>query len=90
MGMMPLPPAVMRACLLLCLIGMAILAAFYLRRRRLSALEYVGWGLVAILFPLVGPFIVILSRPGIPIRRLPGEKLKRRKIRRGRRSIRLA
>ena len=47
-----------------CLIGMALLAAFYLRRRRLSLTGYLAWGLLAFLLPAVGPFIVILAHPG--------------------------
>jgi len=60
---------VMRVCLLLCLLGMAALAAFYLRERRMPLWEYVGWGLVIVLLPLVGPFVVLLARPGQPLRR---------------------
>ena len=48
-----------------CLVGMALLAVFYLRGRRLSLLGYLAWGLVALLIPAVGPFIVILAHPGV-------------------------
>jgi len=51
--------------LILCMIGMAIIAAFYMRERRLTKLAYIGWGLTIALFPLVGPFLVILMQPGI-------------------------
>ena len=61
---MILEPTAMRAFLLTCLIGIAILAALYLRRRRVSPQAYLAWGLIIILFPLVGPFITILARPG--------------------------
>ncbi len=44
-------------------LAMALLAIFYLRKRQLPLLGYVFWGLVA-LVPLIGPFLVILSRPG--------------------------
>ncbi len=47
-----------------CLVGMALLAAFYLRGRRLSLAGYLAWGLVALLIPAIGPFIVIMARPG--------------------------
>ena len=47
-----------------CLVGMALLAAFYLRSRRLSPAGYLAWGLVALLIPAVGPFVVILMHPG--------------------------
>jgi len=48
-----------------CLVGMTLLAAFYLRGRRLSFTGYLAWGLVALLIPAIGPFIVILARPGV-------------------------
>jgi hypothetical protein len=54
----------MRLLLLACLLGMAVLAAFFLSRRKLSVLAYLAWGLVIVLLPLVGPFLVILIRPG--------------------------
>jgi hypothetical protein len=62
---MLISPDVMRALLLLCLIGMALLAAFYLRQRSLSIYGYLGYGLLILLIPVLGPFLVILSRPGI-------------------------
>ena len=45
-------------------LAMSFLAAFYLRRRNLSLLEYTAWGIIAILLPAVGPFLVIWMRPG--------------------------
>ena len=54
----------MRASLVMCVLGMALLAAFFLCKRQLSISEYIGWGLVIILLPLLGPFLVILHRPG--------------------------
>jgi hypothetical protein len=54
----------LRYLLLGCILGMACLAAFYLRRRELTPHEYLGWGLLALLLPLIGPFLVILSHPG--------------------------
>jgi hypothetical protein len=59
-----LSPQTMRLILLLTLIGMQLLAVFYLRRRRMTTFAYLGWGLVAILVPAVGPFFVILWQPG--------------------------
>lgn len=56
----------MRLILLIALLGMQILAAFYLRQRRLSLLEYLGWGLLIALVPALGPFLTILLRPGVP------------------------
>lgn len=61
---MLISPDVMRALLWLCLIGMALLAAFYLRQRSLSIYGYLGYSLLILLVPLLGPFLVILSRPG--------------------------
>ena len=54
----------MRVLLVICVVSMALLAVFYLSRRRLSLLGYIGWGLLAVLLPLAGPFIVLLARPG--------------------------
>jgi hypothetical protein len=61
---MPLTADTMRAILFICLLGMALVAALYLRRRRLSFREYLGWGLLIILVPLLGPFLVLLAAPG--------------------------
>ncbi len=57
---------VLRLLLFLDVFGMALLAAFYLRRRELSWWAYLAWGLVALLIPILGPFLVIASRPGRP------------------------
>jgi hypothetical protein len=54
----------MRALLILCMAGMALLAAFYLRRREMTTRAYLAWGLLALLLPLLGPFLVILNHPG--------------------------
>ncbi len=54
----------MRFLLILCVLGMAFLAAIYLRRREMSIAEYLGWGLMIILLPLLGPFLVIVYQPG--------------------------
>ncbi len=54
----------MRALLIGCMAGMALLAAFYLRRREMSTAAYLAWGLLALLVPLFGPFLVILNQPG--------------------------
>jgi hypothetical protein len=45
------------------MLSMVILAAFYLRRRKLGLLEYVFLGLAAILIPVIGPFLVIWMKP---------------------------
>ena len=54
----------MRLMLAIFFLSMTILAAFFLRKRQLSLLEYAAWGLVAIFLPAVGPFLVIWLRPG--------------------------
>ena len=61
---MLLSPDVMRLILFACLLGMAILAALFLRERKLSLPAYLGWGLLIVLLPLVGPFLVIMISPG--------------------------
>lgn len=65
---MLLSPDVMRLLLFACLFGMATLAALFLRERKLSLPEYLGWGLLIVLLPLIGPFGVILASPGRPRR----------------------
>jgi len=57
-------PDLMRALLLICLLGMAILAALFLRTRQLPFFSFLLWGLLALFLPLLGPFLVILSNPG--------------------------
>ena len=57
-------PDILRLLLILCVIAMAALALYYLSRRRLTRYEYAAWGLLAILVPLLGPFLVIYLRPG--------------------------
>lgn len=57
-------PLFLRVSLVVCALGMALLAVFFLRRRKLSLSEYLAWGLVTLLIPLLGPFLVIAVRPG--------------------------
>jgi hypothetical protein len=54
----------MRFLLVSCFLSMALLAVFFLRKRNLPMLQYAGWGMLAILLPAVGPFLVIWLRPG--------------------------
>jgi hypothetical protein len=49
---------------------MALIAALYLRGRKLSWWEYLAWGLFMLLIPILGPFLTILYQPGSP-RRVP-------------------
>ena len=46
------------------LVAMSVLALLYLRRRPLTRIQFAAWGLVALLVPALGPFLVILSQPG--------------------------
>jgi hypothetical protein len=62
---MLISPDILRALLILCQFGMATLALLFLRTRILSLAEYIVWGLVALLVPYLGPFLVILSKPGL-------------------------
>jgi hypothetical protein len=57
-------PEIVLALLMVCIIGEAILAALYLSTRSLSIPETLGWGLVIVLVPLLGPFLAIAIRPG--------------------------
>ncbi len=56
---------VLRIMLMVCIAGMLALAAVYLAQRRLAWHQYLGWGLVALIFPILGPFLVIINRPGV-------------------------
>ncbi len=47
-----------------CLVGMYLLAMLYLRGRDLGTTRYILWGLLALLLPAVGPFLVLIVRPG--------------------------
>jgi hypothetical protein len=55
---------ILRGLLMAAAIGMTALAVFFLRGRRLSWPAYLFWGLLAVLIPVLGPFVVILARPG--------------------------
>jgi hypothetical protein len=54
----------LRLLLLLFLFAMYVLALLYLRRRPLTWSQFAVWGLFALLVPLLGPFLVILAKPG--------------------------
>lgn len=53
-----------RSILLVDIVTMTLLAIVYLRQRRMGWMAYCGWGLLALLVPVLGPFLVIASRPG--------------------------
>ena len=63
---MALSSQVMFLLLFLSALGMALIAAFYLRRRSLSLPQYLAWGMLLVFMPFLGPFLVILLRPGRP------------------------
>lgn len=41
-----------------------VITIFYLYYRRVTPGEYVLWGIIAFILPIVGPFFVIAARPG--------------------------
>jgi hypothetical protein len=53
---------------------MALVAILYLRQRRLPLIGYACWGLVALLIPFMGPFLVIMSHPGEKCPESPAKK----------------
>ncbi len=61
---MPLSADTLRLMILGCILSLNILAALFLRGRKLSLWEYTGWGIVAMILPIIGPFIVIWVQPG--------------------------
>jgi hypothetical protein len=75
---MPLSRETMQLFIIICLVGIALLAVLFLRTRRMTLTSYITWGLLALLLPLLGPFLVILSRPGERIHRLRKRKPRRR------------
>ncbi len=81
--MMPVSPDILRLLLLFCLLGMELLAAGFLSRRRMTFWQYAGWGLLAVVVPVLGPFLVILLTPGRPavIRRSPRQRRRARHAR---------
>lgn len=54
----------LRILLALFLAAMYALAILFLRRRQMSLMAYISWGAFALLIPIIGPFLVILVRPG--------------------------
>jgi len=61
---MPLSADLMRIILVICLLGMSLLAVLYLHSRKMSYEAYLGWGIFAILLPILGPILVIIFAPG--------------------------
>jgi len=59
-----LTAGVVRTMLIVDAVGMALLALVYLRQRRMDWSSYCRWGLLALLVPFLGPFLVISNHPG--------------------------
>lgn len=57
---------ILRLWLFVCLFGMVMISISYLRQRKLSTLAFLLWGLLALMLPVLGPYLVIASRPGAP------------------------
>ncbi len=55
---------VIRTFLLVDIVLMALLSLVYLRQRRMSWSSFCCWGLLAVVIPVLGPFLVIANRPG--------------------------
>ncbi|MCE1252391.1 MAG: hypothetical protein LWX83_02455 [Anaerolineae bacterium] len=55
---------ILRLILLLGCAGMAVMAFVYLRRRRLQWWQFILWETLAIILPVLGPFLVIVFKPG--------------------------
>ena len=71
---MPIHPNVMIVALGIFIVTMTFLGTSYLRRRKLETWEYIAWGILAIIVPVLGPFIVIASRPGTARKQFVGNK----------------
>lgn len=56
-----------RGMLLVVVVILALMAFFYLGRRRMIWPAYLVWGLVAVVLPVLGPLLVIALRPGEPL-----------------------
>jgi membrane-bound metal-dependent hydrolase YbcI (DUF457 family) len=54
-----------------------VAALFYLRHRRVTPIEYLLWGTLALALPVLGPFFVIAARPG-PRKRIRKTQIKKR------------
>jgi len=56
--------SILRGLLVADIVLMALLAIGYLSQRRLEWRLFCAWGLLALLVPILGPFLVIRHRPG--------------------------
>lgn len=60
-----LSPESMRVLLIISMLGVALIAALYLRRRRLPLTGYLWWGALLLFLPILGPLLVIAAAPGV-------------------------
>ena len=59
-----LTPDILRYGLFGGIFAMLVLSMLFLRGRELSTREYILWGLLAVAVPVLGPYLVITSKPG--------------------------
>lgn len=59
-----LSPETLRFLLIITILGVALIAALYLHRRKLSLAAYLWWGALLLLVPILGPILVIAAAPG--------------------------
>lgn len=57
-------PKIISLLLVIDIVMLALFALFYLAQRRMNWIAYIGWGMVAIIIPVLGPFLVISNHPG--------------------------
>jgi len=74
-----LAPETMRVLLGITVIGMALIAARFLYRRKLNLTGYLWWGALLILVPILGPILVIAAAPGAS--KMPARQTRRAAIR---------
>lgn len=55
---------ILQVFLILDIAGMLTLSLVYLARRRMAWHQYLSWGLLALVLPILGPFLVIANHPG--------------------------
>ena len=55
---------ILQGLLVLDIAGMLALSLVYLGRRRMAWHQFLGWGLLALVLPILGPFLVIANHPG--------------------------
>jgi membrane-bound metal-dependent hydrolase YbcI (DUF457 family) len=59
-----LTPELLRYFLFGGIFAMLVLSMLFLRGRELSTREYILWGLLAVVVPVLGPYLVIAAKPG--------------------------